>query len=125
MAMDEYLKSMKPISSPHLIQGKMSESAKRGKAIFEKAGCVACHPAPLYTDLKKYDVGTGKYYELNKEYDTPSLVEIWRTAPYLYDGRASSMKEVLTSHNRSDKHGKTSGLNDSEIDDLIGFTLSL
>ncbi|MHB0998400.1 MAG: c-type cytochrome [Armatimonadota bacterium] len=124
-AMDEYLKSMKPIPSPYLLKGKISESAQRGKAVFEKAECASCHPAPLYTDMKKYNVGTGKYYEAGKKYDTPTLEEIWRTSPYLYDGRAASMKDVLTIHNKSDKHGKTTGLKDSEMNELVNYILSL
>jgi YVTN family beta-propeller protein len=55
VAIDEYLKSLEPIASPQLVGGKLSEAAERGKAIFAKAGCSSCHPAPLYTDLKKYD----------------------------------------------------------------------
>jgi cytochrome c peroxidase len=59
------------------------------------------------------------------EFDTPTLVEIWRTAPYLYDGRVATMKEVLTTHNQGDKHGRTSDLIDNEIRDLARFVLSL
>ena len=28
-------------------------------------------------------------------FDTPTLIELWRTAPYLYDGRAATMEEAL------------------------------
>jgi len=59
------------------------------------------------------------------KFDTPTLVEVWRTAPYLYDGRAATIKEVLTTHNLDDKHGMTSNLTDNEIRDLAQFILSL
>jgi YVTN family beta-propeller protein len=124
-AMDEYLSSLKPVPSPHLVNGSLSPAAVRGKRIFDKAGCAACHPAPMYTDLKKYDVGTGKGKEEGRAFDTPALVECWRTAPYLYDGRAADMKELLTIFNGGDRHGVTSGLSQDEIDDLIEFILSL
>jgi cytochrome c peroxidase len=125
VAIDEYLKSLKPIPSPHLVSGKLSEAAKRGKLIFEKeAGCASCHPAPLYTDMKKYDVGTGKDRQKGHEFDTPTLIEVWRTRPYLYDGRAVTIKEVLTKYNVGDKHGKTSTLSEQEINDLAEFVLS-
>jgi len=52
------------------------------------------------------------------------LVEAWRTAPYLYDGRAATMKEVLKKHNAGDKHGNTSKLTDKEVADLTAFVLS-
>src|SRR5205814_7113379 len=31
----------------------------RGAKIFAAANCASCHPAPLYTDRAKHDVGTG------------------------------------------------------------------
>jgi YVTN family beta-propeller protein len=124
LSIDEYLKSLKPVPSPYLIDGKLSQAAERGREIFEKAGCASCHPAPLFTDLKKYKVGTGKDIEKNRDFDTPTLVEIWRTAPYLYDGRAVTIKEILTQHNIDDMHGKTSSLTEEQINDLTEFVLS-
>jgi YVTN family beta-propeller protein len=123
-AIDEYLKSLEPVASPYLAGGELSEAAKRGKEIFEKAGCVKCHPGPLYTDMKKYDVGTGRGREQGLEFDTPTLVEVWRTRPYLYDGRAVTIKEVLTKYNPADRHGRTSMLSEQEIDELAEFVLS-
>jgi YVTN family beta-propeller protein len=125
IAIDEYLKSLKLVASPYLVRGKLSRSARRGQKVFDKAGCASCHKGQLYTDLQKYDVGTGKGLDKDVEFDTPTLVEIWRTAPYLYDGRAATMKEVLTTHNPGDKHGRTSNLTDNEINDLVRFVLSL
>ena len=125
VAIDEYLKSLKPVQSPYLVKGRLSNSAKRGRRVFNKAGCDSCHPSPLYTDLKKYNIGTGKGLDENQSFDTPTLIEAWRTAPYLYDGRAETIKKVLTKHNDGDKHGKTSTLTDEEINSLADFLLSL
>ncbi|HDY90025.1 MAG TPA: hypothetical protein ENH82_18130 [bacterium] len=125
VAIDAYLKSLKVVPSPYLVNGKLSRNAKRGRKIFKKSGCNECHPPPLYTDLKKYDVGTGRGNEKNLSFDTPILIEIWRTAPYLYDGRAQSLYEVMTTYNRRDRHGVTSHLNYKELNDLIEFILSL
>ena len=124
-AIDTYLKSLEIVPSPYLVNGKLCRNAKSGRKIFKKSGCIECHPPPLYTDLKKYDVGTGRGKEKNLSFDTPTLIEIWRTAPYLYDGRAQSIFEVMTTYNRRDKHGKTSHLNYDELNDLIEFILSL
>jgi cytochrome c peroxidase len=71
-AIDEYLKSLKPVPSPHLIDGALSEKAKRGEVAFQKAGCANCHPAPLFTNLKAFNVGTGKGREVNTEFDNDS-----------------------------------------------------
>jgi len=123
-AIDEYLKSLKPVPSPHLVDGKLSESAERGQKIFDKAGCASCHTGTLHTDLKTHNVGTGKDLDKDRQFDTPTLVEIWRTAPYLYDGRAATIKDVLTIYNPGDKHGVTSNLTEAEIKDLAEFILS-
>jgi len=125
VAIDKYLKSLKPVPSPYLKKGELSAAAKRGQEIFEKANCAKCHPAPLYTNLKEYNVGTGRDREENTLFDTPTLIEVWRTGPYLHDGRAATMKDVLKKHNADDKHGQTSDLTDAQIKDLALFVLSL
>lgn len=126
-ALDDYVKSLKPVPSPFLVNGQLSEAARRGEEIFNKsAGCAQCHPGPLFTDLQQYDVGThGKYDREVRVFDTPTLVEIWRTAPYLHDGSAATLREVLIDANKQDEHGKTSQLNDGQIQDLIQYLLSL
>ncbi|MBC8373726.1 MAG: c-type cytochrome, partial [Planctomycetes bacterium] len=126
-AIDEYLKSIKPMPSPFLVNGELSEAAKRGKVLFEKkAGCSACHSGKYYTDGEKYDVGTGKDSEAKKEFDTPMLIEVWRTAPYLYDGRAVTMLDLLQpKNNPKDMHGATTKLTEKERSDLAEYILSL
>jgi len=124
VAVDEYLKSLEPVPSPYLVGGKLSEAAERGKAVFDRARCNSCHSGPLLTDLTQYKVGTGRGLDEDRSFDTPTLVEVWRTAPYLYDGRAATVKEALTTYNRSDEHGMTSDLNEQEINDLVEFVLS-
>jgi cytochrome c peroxidase len=124
-AIDAYLKSLKPIPSPYLVNGELSEAARAGQKLFGKAGCVLCHSQPLYTNMSKYDVGTRTERDDHKEFDTPTLIEVWRTAPYLHDGRAVTIKEVLTKFNEDDRHGHTSELTDRQIEDLAAFVLSL
>ncbi len=123
-AIDEYLKSLQPVVSPYLVKGQLSEAAKRGEKIFGVAKCGDCHSGPLYTNMQKYNVGTGKEKDKNVLFDTPTLIENWRTAPYLYDGRAANMKEVVTTYNSEDKHGSTSNMSEQEINDLVEFILS-
>ena len=129
VAIDEYLKSLKPIPGPHLVNknGKpvLSKAAKRGKKIFARSGCLSCHSEPMFTDLNKYDVATGKGRQEGLEFDTPTLIETWRTAPYLHDGRAATMKDVLTEFNPDDMHGQTSDLSEKEIDELAEYIMSL
>jgi len=123
-AIDEYLKSLKPVPSPYLVDGKLSAAAERGKKLFldKKVGCAQCHPAPLYTDLSLHDVASKGKYDRRKTFDTPTLIECWRTAPYMHDGQYTTMKELLT----KGKHGKVdSKLNEKQIADLVEFVLSL
>jgi mono/diheme cytochrome c family protein len=127
-AIDEYLKSLRPVPSLYLLRGSLSKGAQRGKRLFEdpKVGCATCHPGPLFTDCKRHDVvgdplGTGPGTPM----DTPTLVECWRTAPYLHDGSAVTIREVLTTKNRADCHGRTSHLSPGQIDDLAAYVLSL
>lgn len=126
-AIDAYLKSLQPVPSPHLVNGQLSESAKRGEAIYQSAGCAHCHPAPHYTDMKMYDVGTGteRDVESGLKFDTPALIEVWRTAPYLVRGQAATMQQVLEEYNQDNKHGRTEGLTEQEINDLAEYVLSL
>jgi len=123
-AMSAYLKSLEPVPSPLLVQGKLSPAAQRGKVIFKQAGCARCHSGPLLTNLGKYDVGTETEEDDDPAFDTPTLVEVWRTAPYLHDGRATTVREVLTTYNGDDRHGQTSGLSDRELSDLAEYVLT-
>jgi len=126
-AVGAYLRSLAPGPSPHLAGGRLSAKALRGKALFESAetGCAVCHPAPLFTDLKAYDVGTRAAFDRAGRFDTPTLVELWRTAPYLHHGKAPTLRDVVTAHNREDRHGRTSHLSAERIDALIVYLNSL
>jgi len=125
-SLDAYLKSLAPLPSPFLVKGKLSKSAARGKKLFASADCADCHTPGLFTDLKSYDVGTtGAYDRGAAVFDTPTLIEVWRTAPYLHDGSAVTIRDVLTTHNKGDQHGKTSKLTPEQLDDLANYILSL
>lgn len=124
-AIDAYLRSLRPLPSPYLKNGKLSKLAEKGKKVYQEAGCAHCHNGNYYTDCEKYDVGTGIGMYEGFAFDTPALNEIWRTAPYLYDGRARTMREVLTIFNEGDRHGNTSSLTDKELDALEQYVLSL
>ncbi|UCD53564.1 MAG: c-type cytochrome [Phycisphaerales bacterium] len=123
-AIDRYLSGLKPLPSPHLVDGQLNAAAARGKALFARAQCTSCHTGKLLTDKQRYDVGTGDSLDEGILFDTPSLVEAWRTGPYLYDGRAATLREAVTKYNRNDEHGATSNLSDREIDDLVEYILS-
>ena len=127
-ALDAYLKSLQPVPSPHLTKGRLSAAAQRGEKLFHsrEAGCADCHPGPLFTDLKSYDVGTlGRLDKPADQFDTPTLVELWRTAPYLHDGSAVTVRDVLTTANPKNRHGRTTQLTADQLGDLCAYLLSL
>ncbi len=124
VAIDRYLESLQPIPSPHWVDGKPGPAALRGQQVFQEAGCASCHNGPLYTNGKLYSVGTGSGSETTEAFDTPTLIEVWRTAPYLHDGRAATIRDVLAVCNPDNKHGKTSGLTEEQIADLTEFVLT-
>jgi len=126
--LDRWLKSLNPMPSPHLAKGGLSAAAARGRQVFNRPaiGCASCHKPGLFTDLNSYNVGTaGPTDQATTEFDTPSLVEVWRTAPYLHDGSAATLRDVLTARNPSDRHGQTSRLSEPELNDLVEYLLSL
>lgn len=127
-AIDDYFKSLKPMPSPRLVKGKLSPAAERGKKLFfsENVNCSDCHKGALFTDMKLHDVGTvGKFDQPTDRFDTPTLIEVWRSAPYLHDGRAATMRDIFTTFQHEDKHGVTSKLTPEQIDDLAEYILSL
>ena len=125
--MNAYLKSVEPIPSPYLApDGGLTKSAKRGKKIFDgKAACVTCHVPPYYGDRSKHTFGLGSDADRDREFATPILIECWRTAPYMYDGRAVSIKDVITVDNKNNSHGNTKDLSAKEVEDLVEYIKSL
>jgi cytochrome c peroxidase len=123
----------------------------RGRVLFERADtqCVRCHYGPAYSDsgaqnptlnlagiVRLWDVGTCHSQDRAHTdfvghrrgacaFDTPALRGIAESAPYLHDGSAASLTDVLTTRNRGDRHGHTSQLSPTEIADLVEFLRSL
>ena len=47
------------------------------------------------------------------------------SAPYLYDGRAETIEDVLDEHNQAKRHGDIGALSKSEHQDLVYFLETL
>jgi len=119
ICVDEYLKSLRHVPSPYLVNGELSEKAKEGRKVFEKLKCNECHSGPYYTDLKMHRIGDDIEFEAG--WDTPTLIECWRTAPYLFDGRAATMEEVFEVH----RHGIDKKVSKKDIEALTEYVNSL
>ena len=116
---DAYMKSLRPVPSPYLVNGELSDKAKEGRKVVEKLKCGECHSGPYYTDMKMHRIGED--IEFEKGWDTPTLIEVWRTAPYLFDGRAATMEEVFEVH----KHGIDKKVSKKDVEALTEYVNSL
>ena len=119
VCVDQYIKSLKPLPSPYLVDGKLSEKAVAGRKLYEKHGCADCHSGVNYTDMQMHRIGED--VEFDEGWDTPTLREVWRTAPYLFDGRAATMEEVFAVY----KHGIKGKISAKEAEALAEYVNSL
>lgn len=116
---DEYLRSLRPLPSPYLVDGELSAKAVEGKRIFDKHSCGACHTGEYYTDMRTHRIGEDVEFE--QGWDTPTLCEVWRTAPYLFDGRAATMVDVFYEY----RHGIEGKISRKDAEALAEYVLSL
>lgn len=86
----------------------------RGEDIFEVVGCAHCHVPNLetedgielhaYTDLLLHEIASTGDLGIEEgdasihEFRTPPLWGLSRTAPYLHDGRASTIEDAIAEH---------------------------
>jgi len=135
-ALAAYVTSLATVNpSPYRnADGSLTASAVAGKLTFEKLGCGFCHGGAELTDSDRdlpHDVGTitaatgFRAGERLFSIDTPTLLGIWETAPYLHDGSAPTLREVLTTKNADELHGYTSALSTQELDDLVSYLMQI
>ena len=76
---------------------------------FNTQGCQDCHGGDYWTDssldtMLRHDVGTlteGSGYRLGETLDgldTPTLLGLWSSAPYLHDGSADTLEDAIRAH---------------------------
>jgi cytochrome c peroxidase len=103
---------------------RRDEAAGRGEKLFRgKAGCVHCHKGDEYTSSSNYDVGLEDDGSPYDKWNPPSLRGLWDRGPYLHDGRAETLEEVLKNHDPKRLGGEE--LTADERKDLIAFLKSL
>lgn len=126
-----FIKSQPPQRVAKNADGTLTPSQERGKAIFfatkttsgkpipHEQRCATCHRPPLYSVRLSFDIGSGGAF------DTPHLLGIANTAPFLHDGRALSLEEIWTLFSTKDEHGVTSYMNKIQLNDLVEFLKTL
>lgn len=125
----------------------LSESEQRGLELFrEKANCVRCHTGFAFTDERFHNIGVGfdrpkpdlgRYTVTKKESDkgafkTPTLRNIAASAPYLHDGSAKTLEDVIKFYDNGGTRNpylsneiKPLNLTGKEKADLVAFLKSL
>lgn len=118
----------------------MSAEALRGARLFVgKAACDGCHWGPMLSDGLPHDLGLANDEQVvapDREpqgYQTPTLRDVARTAPYMHDGSLTTLEEVVWYYNdgggsasgRKDATIAPLGLDDEEQRDLVAFLRAL
>jgi cytochrome c peroxidase len=104
---------MTPAPFDDFLKGKMTAldgDALRGLELFIEFNCISCHTGPTVGGTMYQKLGSVKTYETKDEgrfkitkdekdkfvFKVPGLRNVTRTAPYLHDGSALTLDEVLT-----------------------------
>lgn len=122
----------------------INPSAQRGFELFTgDAGCSACHSGWMFTDNRMHDIGLasddlgqgalpGQSAARNHRFKTPGLRNIAVRAPYMHDGRLTSLRAVINQYAQGGAPGigRSPDITPFELgvhglDDLVAFLESL
>lgn len=107
-----YLHAMRPAQ-----KHKLDPLETRGRDVFVAEGCDGCHTNEgRGSDGARHDVGTGG------KLDTPSLVAISASAPFMHDGRFATLREAIVK--TAGKMGPKT-LAESDLDALVTYLKTL
>jgi len=87
--------------------------------------CHTCHRPPLFTNRLLSSVGTKGPRDSADLFDTPHLLGIAHSAPYLHDGRARTLEELWTTYQTNDLHGVSSHMTKRQLNDLVEYLKTL
>ncbi|GHA20620.1 hypothetical protein GCM10008090_33160 [Arenicella chitinivorans] len=105
--------------------GELTPAALRGQIEFNERGCASCHSGNAFRDGRSHDVGTitsdsgSRLGGLLTAIRTPSLIELWQSAPYFHDGSAATLSDVF------DRGAHQQSFSGTQEADLITFISSI
>jgi len=102
-----------------------AEATRLGEQLFRAKRCNACHQTPDFTSDKVSEVGRQSPDDKYTGFNPPALKGVGRRAPFLHDGRARTLKEVLKLYHRPSLVNGESDLSETELADLIEYLKSL
>jgi YVTN family beta-propeller protein len=103
--------------------GALTAAATAGKTIFQSMNCAQCHGGAGFTvsgAANLFDIGTikpssgGRLGGALTGIDSPTLRDLWATAPYLHDGSAPTLGAAVRAHN-----GVT--ISDADLNNLVAY----
>lgn len=111
-ALAAYLQSLDQfeVSPSASADGSLSAAAESGRQLFVAENCESCHVSPRFTNSNAgnlEDVGTRTPFSGNRlgepltGIDTPTLLGVWNTAPFLHDGSAATLEDAIAAHQGS------------------------
>lgn len=120
--------------NPNLAATGLTQSQMNGKLLFyhPSLGCADCHAGKHTTDGENWDVGTFTDLEVDihglngsdpLSLNTPSLKGLYYSEPYLHDGSAKDLYDVLNM--TSATMGVTVSLTGQQQLDLVNYLLTL
>lgn len=131
-AISAYLSSLPAADNPNAT-AQLSRAQAHGQQLFAQAHCDGCHGGDALTNNGFADVGTfvssgmvlDNWVVKNKGLNVPSLLGLARTAPYLHDGSAATVMDVLTQAQTTGAHGELIGLSRGDLGDLAAYLETL
>jgi YVTN family beta-propeller protein len=108
-------------------QGGLTGDAQTGRDLFISLNCGACHGGSEMTDSGTdalHDVGTMTAFSGQRMggpltgFDTPSLLALNSSGPYLHDGSAATLKDAILAHSNV-------SVLDGEAESLQSFLLQM
>ncbi|MFN7928225.1 MAG: discoidin domain-containing protein [Blastocatellia bacterium] len=103
--------------------GTLTAEAVAGKEIFRTQNCAQCHSGTAFTEALTgtlRNIGTLKPASGTRlgaallGIDTPTLRDVWFTAPYLHDGSAETLEAAVRAHNNVT-------INDTDLTKLVAY----
>lgn len=116
-ALVAYLESLPP---PPVDPTSVETLVAAGRELFTELSCVECHRPPTYTSPRTYDVKLTDEVG-SRDFNPPSLRGVGRRGKLFHDGRATSLRSVLSDH----RHQLPRELSDEERKALVKFLESL
>ncbi len=107
--------------------GTFTSAALAGRQVFQQQNCAQCHSGATFTDSALnvfHDIGSikpssGKRLDAPLTgLDTPTLLGLWSSAPYLHDGSAATLEQAVSAHNGVN-------LSSGDMSNLVAFLRQL